>query len=137
MTLERFLRTARASLPALRIRRIELEKAAADRPSPPSFREALLGGTVAIIAEVKRRSPSAGVISEDLDPVAHARAYAEAGAAAISVLTEGPHFGGVIGDLRAVTEAIPGRPALRTTRTAAVTMLLNWTPETSGIACAH
>src|SRR5256885_4072774 len=51
-------------------------------------------GTVGVIAEVKRRSPSAGTIREDLDPVDHARSYQRGGAGAISVLTDQPHFGG-------------------------------------------
>jgi indole-3-glycerol phosphate synthase len=53
-----------------------------------------------VIAEVKRRSPSAGSIREDLDPGQRAARYAEHGAAAISVLTDGPFFGGSVEDLR-------------------------------------
>jgi indole-3-glycerol phosphate synthase len=68
----------------------------------PDFRAALRGERVALIAEVKRRSPSAGTINAELDPAAHAARYAEAGASAISVLTEGPHFGGSTDDLVAV-----------------------------------
>ena len=76
-------------------------------PCPaPSFREALEGPPVALIAEVKRRSPSAGSIREDLDPAARAVQYADGGAAAISVLTDGPHFGGSLADLRAVTARV-------------------------------
>jgi len=67
---------------------------------------------VALIAEVKRRSPSAGTISAELDPVAHGIAYARAGAAAISVLTDGPYFGGSLEDLQEVARAVP-IPVLR------------------------
>lgn len=67
---------------------------------------ALAGRHVAVIAEVKRRSPSAGPIAEQLDPVGHAVAYRSGGAAAVSVLTEGPHFGGSLNDLAAVAAAV-------------------------------
>jgi indole-3-glycerol phosphate synthase len=62
---------------------------------------------VGVIAEVKRKSPSAGTIHADLDPVAHARAYAAGGAVAISVLTEPEHFGGSLEDLQRVAAAVP------------------------------
>jgi indole-3-glycerol phosphate synthase len=64
------------------------------------------GGPTRIIAEVKRRSPSAGVIAEIPDPGAHAAAYVVNGAAAISVLTNGLHFGGTLADLAAVRRAV-------------------------------
>jgi len=66
----------------------------------------LRGGPARVIAEVKRASPSAGAIRAGLDAVAQARAYAAAGAAAISVLTDGPGFGGSLADLAAVREAV-------------------------------
>ncbi len=67
---------------------------------------------LAVIAEVKRRSPSAGVIADELDPVEQAAAYASGGATAISVLTEPDHFGGSLDDLRIVRSQI-GVPILR------------------------
>jgi indole-3-glycerol phosphate synthase len=65
----------------------------------------------AVIAEIKRASPSAGDIAPGLDAVAQARTYAAAGATAISVLTDGPGFGGSLDDLRSV-RALPGCPPL-------------------------
>ncbi|HEU5359501.1 MAG TPA: indole-3-glycerol phosphate synthase TrpC [Gemmatimonadales bacterium] len=107
------LAETRTRIPALRLRQAELERAAAARPDPPSFRAALRAGDgLALIAEVKRRSPSEGVISSRLDPVAHARSYAAAGARAISVLTEPTRFGGSIDDLEAVVARVP-TPVLR------------------------
>lgn len=67
---------------------------------------------VALIAEVKRASPSAGEIAADTDPVRQAMAYDRAGAAIISVLTEPRHFGGSLEDLRAVRAAVL-HPVLR------------------------
>jgi indole-3-glycerol phosphate synthase len=59
-----------------------------------------------VIAECKRRSPSKGILRADYDPAAHARAYALAGAAAISVLTEPTFFDGAPGHLRSVRAAV-------------------------------
>lgn len=67
---------------------------------------------VAVIAEVKRASPSAGDIAPDADPVLQATAYDAGGAAAISVLTEPRHFAGSLEDLRAVRRAVL-HPVLR------------------------
>jgi len=92
----------------------ELAAACRDRPAPRDFFGALSrrGGPARIIAEVKRASPSAGAISTGLDAAAQARSYAEAGAAAISVLTDGPGFGGSLDDLSAVRAAVT-TPLLR------------------------
>lgn len=65
-----------------------------------------------VIAECKRRSPSRGVLRADYDPAEHARAYAAAGAAAISVLTEPTFFDGSLAHLREVREAVT-TPVLR------------------------
>ncbi len=61
---------------------------------------------LAVIGEVKRRSPSVGSIREQVDPVSQATAYRDAGAAGISVLTERDHFGGSIEDLDVVSRVV-------------------------------
>lgn len=66
-----------------------------------------------VICEVKRRSPSKGVISADLDAVGQARLYVESGVKTISVLTEEDRFGGSLLDLMAVKNAFPGTAVLR------------------------
>jgi indole-3-glycerol phosphate synthase len=111
-TLDQILASTRLSVDALRRRRGELEREAADASLPPPFAAALRGERVALIAELKRRSPSAGVIRADLEPATHASVYAVAGAAAISVLTDGPFFGGSIEDLAEVAARV-GVPVLR------------------------
>ena len=78
------------------------------RDPMPAFREP----GVSVIAEVKRRSPSKGDLAGIPDPAALAVAYAEGGAAAISVLTEQRRFGGSVDDLRAVRAAVD-TPLLR------------------------
>ena len=102
-SLEEILTSTRRCLPDLWGRRDALERAIRSSHVPrPSFKAALRKSSVAVIAEVKRRSPSAGIIREDLDPGERAALYASHGAAAISVLTDGPFFGGCVQDLRLV-----------------------------------
>lgn len=89
-----------------------LRELAALRPAPRDPMPAFRAPGVSVIAEVKRQSPSKGHLAEIGDPAELARAYAEGGAAAISVLTEGRRFGGSLGDLRAVRAAVD-TPVLR------------------------
>ncbi len=85
-------------------------------PSPGSlghgFKKALLAEGISVIAEVKRRSPSAGPLHADADAAALARQYRAGGAVCLSVLTDGPRFGGSPDDLRRAREAA-GIPVLR------------------------
>ena len=92
-----------------------LEQQARESALPLNMAGALMGDQTRVIAEVKRRSPSKGLLCENFDPVAIARAYASGGAAAISVLTEADHFDGSIGHLEAVSAEMrpKGLPTLR------------------------
>ncbi len=101
-----------------RIARKRLERVLASPPAlrpgevpAPSFADALARPGLSVIAEVKRKSPSEGVIA-DLDAAAVARAYARAGARAVSVLTEPEFFAGSDADLQAVRKAVK-LPVLR------------------------
>jgi len=82
----------------------ELEQLNARLPAPPSFARALRpdDGTLAIISEIKRRSPSAGTIAKNVSARAQAMLYQAAGASALSVLTDEKYFGGTLDDLREV-----------------------------------
>lgn len=101
-----------AKLGPLKARRGDLERLASRTAHAPPWKSAFESGDVAVIAEVKRRSPSAGDIAPKLDPAILAAAYVAGGARAISVLTEGPHFGGSPDDLAKVRQAVPV-PVLR------------------------
>jgi indole-3-glycerol phosphate synthase len=106
-TLGQIVAEAQVRVADLKQRRTELERAAADAgPSKHSFRDALRTHAVAVIAEVKRKSPSKGWIAEGLGAVDQAHSYADGGAAAISVLTEPAHFQGSVEDLDAVIEDV-------------------------------
>ena len=85
----------------------EVEAAAIARPAAMDALAALAPASrVRIIAEVKRASPSRGVLADILDPAALAVSYQTGGASAISVLTEGRKFGGSLADLEAVRDAV-------------------------------
>ncbi|MEQ9617555.1 MAG: indole-3-glycerol phosphate synthase TrpC [Deltaproteobacteria bacterium] len=99
---------ARESLPLQSLK--ELLK---DSEAPRDFFRAIRpGGALKIIAEIKHASPSKGVFREDFDPVKIARSYSDAGASALSVLTDEKFFRGSLTYLRKVREAV-GIPLLR------------------------
>jgi indole-3-glycerol phosphate synthase len=90
----------------------ELRQLLTDRAPTRDFAEAVRGRDCAVIAEVKRSSPSKGRIREDFDPVAIARTYEENGAAAVSVLTERKFFEGRAAYLPRIAKAV-SLPILR------------------------
>jgi indole-3-glycerol phosphate synthase len=109
-TLEQIVARTRAEV-AERQREAPLHTLDAPPPRRP-FTDALRGDGVAVIAEHKRSSPSAGVIREDLALEDVVAAYERGGASALSILTEGPSFGGSLADLRAA-RAASSLPILR------------------------
>jgi indole-3-glycerol phosphate synthase len=90
----------------LRAHEAELAESASSGPPSPSLKAALKREAVAIIAEVKRRSPSKGWINPDISAVDQALSYERGGAAAVSILTEPAHFGGSVSDLVSVRDSI-------------------------------
>jgi indole-3-glycerol phosphate synthase len=90
----------------------QLVREATHQQPPRGFAAALAVEGLSVVAEIKRRSPSAGQIDADLDPVGQALAYEEGGASAISILTEPEFFGGSLLDLTAVRQAV-SLPVLR------------------------
>jgi len=112
--LEEILATKCDEIARLRTRRDELHRAALLRNDLRGFGSALKQGEgkVSLIAEVKKASPSAGVIVETFDPVAIAKNYARAGVEAISILTDEKFFQGHLDYLKLIREQVP-QPLLR------------------------
>ena len=97
----------------LRLPFVELKAKLKDQPPTRNFGSALSAPNgINLIAEVKKKSPSKGVLREDFDPVAIAKTYAKAGASAVSVLTDAQFFDGRLAHLTAIREAVD-RPLLR------------------------
>jgi indole-3-glycerol phosphate synthase len=114
MILDDIVRDKRADLQRVKaaVALADLQQRALFRAPRRPFRAALEGRHRAIIAEVKKASPSRGIMRADFDPVRIAAGYAHNGAAAISVLTEERYFQGHLNDLVAIREAV-GVPLLR------------------------
>lgn len=117
--LDNIIRTKRREVEAALSRRApaEWQRLAEGAAPPRDFMAAVLptdvrGDTPRLIAEIKRRSPSAGEIVRDFDPVNIARVYHRHGAAALSVLTDETWFGGSLPFIAAVRDAVP-LPVLR------------------------
>ena len=106
--LEEILQAKRQEIKRLRPRAAELDRQARARKDFRSFHSALAraDGKLALIAEIKKASPSAGVIAQSFDPVAIAKNYERAGAAAISVLTDERFFQGKLDHLVDVRRAV-------------------------------
>jgi indole-3-glycerol phosphate synthase len=115
--LDRILETKRLEVKAAKARTTldDLKKAVRDLPRPRNFYAAIAAKAprgIHVIAEIKKRSPSAGLIREDFDPVAIARIYHDNGATALSVLTDQRYFDGRLDYVQQVRQAVP-LPVLR------------------------
>jgi indole-3-glycerol phosphate synthase len=91
---------------AVRPRQRELERLVATLAPPASLRAVLDGTDVAVIAEIKRRSPSKGELDGSLDAAVRAAQYADGGASALSILTEPSEFGGSLEDVERTHRAV-------------------------------
>lgn len=113
MILEQIVNSTRKSVAERKSRKslADLEKTIRGQPSSKDFAAALQGDSTKLIAEIKRASPSKGLLCPNLDAASLARTYSRSGAAAISVLTELDHFQGSFADLEVVRSAV-GLPLL-------------------------
>ncbi len=105
----------RGTIVKRRLERIAAEGPALGAPVPETRQAPLarFGGSGFVICEIKRRSPSRGVINEGMDAVAQASAYRNAGARCVSILTEEDYFGGSLADLMAVKRRFVDLSVLR------------------------
>jgi indole-3-glycerol phosphate synthase len=112
--LDKIIATKREELAAAQARFPESQLAEQAEKAPPtrSFAAAIQGDDIEVIAEIKKASPSAGVIREDFDPAFIADSYERGGAAALSVLTDETHFQGSLDHLREARAAC-SLPVLR------------------------
>ncbi len=112
--LDRIVAAKRTEVAAakLSVPQAALEARLPEAPPARDFIRPLLGPGVSLIAEVKKASPSKGLLRPDFDPVGLAKTYSAAGAAAISVLTDEEHFQGSLEHLAAVRQALPDGPPL-------------------------
>jgi indole-3-glycerol phosphate synthase len=110
--LARIVASKQAALPGARARGDALERRAAERTHFRDFRGALTASRPAIIAEIKKASPSKGAFTDQFEPAKVACEYASGGAAALSVLTDADFFQGSLSDLEAARAAAP-LPVLR------------------------
>src|SRR5215467_286504 len=110
--LARIVDHKRAALAGPKSARAELERRAVDRRDGRDFLEALTSRRPAILAEIKKASPSKGVLTDEFRPASIAKLYAAGGAAALSVLTDEEFFGGTLADLEAARAAV-ALPVLR------------------------
>lgn len=104
------LELKKRSFPIIELRRMSLQQ-----PPPLDFASGLCGEGIRLIAEVKKASPSRGIIRPDFDPVEIAQIYADNGASAISILTETRYFQGSLNHLKDVRNALKNKrpPLLR------------------------
>ena len=102
--LDEILHEKKSEVARLLVEKIAIDKEVVTRPS--LFEKLVKADHLHVIAEMKRASPSKGLIVEGADPVAQAMAYEKAGAACISVLTDAPFFKGSFDDLAAVADAV-------------------------------
>jgi len=114
MILDRILQHKYEEVAGLKTARPEAELRAliGDLPASRNFKAAVGSGTCSIIAEVKKRSPSKGIMRNVFDPVTIASIYEQNGAAALSVLTDEAFFGGTASDIGTVKKAV-SLPLLR------------------------